>query len=54
MDEYYREMHNVRRRRDITGALGTGLGIFNGMDPEVLVNKLDTATSDLHKLEHPS
>lgn len=39
-----------RMRRDLTGVLGTGLGILNGIDSEILMNKLATATSDLTKL----
>ncbi|KAK4811065.1 hypothetical protein QYF61_016351 [Mycteria americana] len=41
-----------RTRRDVTGIIGTGLGVLNSIDAEVLVNKLST-TSDLNKLEHP-
>ncbi|XP_076194341.1 uncharacterized protein LOC143160464 [Aptenodytes patagonicus] len=42
-----------RTRRDVTGIIGTGLGVLNSIDAEVLVNKLSVATSDLSKLEHP-
>ncbi|XP_076212573.1 LOW QUALITY PROTEIN: uncharacterized protein LOC143169181 [Aptenodytes patagonicus] len=42
-----------RTRRDVTGIVGTGLGVLNSIDAEVLVNKLSTATSDLNKLKHP-
>ena len=42
-----------RTRRDVTGIIGTGLGVLNSIDAEVLVNKLSTTTSDLNKLEHP-
>ncbi|XP_076185054.1 uncharacterized protein LOC143156043 [Aptenodytes patagonicus] len=42
-----------RTRREMAGITGTGLGVLNSIDAEVLVNKLSTATSDLNKLEHP-
>ncbi|XP_031980095.1 uncharacterized protein LOC116451072 [Corvus moneduloides] len=42
-----------RMRRDLTGMLGTGLGVINGIDSEILMNKLATATSDLTKLKQP-
>ncbi|XP_074667533.1 uncharacterized protein LOC141917846 [Strix aluco] len=42
-----------RTQRDATGLLGTGLGILNTIDAEVLVNKLTATTEDLIKLEHP-
>lgn len=42
-----------RPKRDVTGILGTGLGVLNGIDSEVLMNKLVTVTSDLNKLKHP-
>ncbi|KAK4828276.1 hypothetical protein QYF61_024941 [Mycteria americana] len=42
-----------RTRRDVTGIIGSGLGVLNSIDAEVLVNKLSTTTSDLNKLEHP-
>ncbi|XP_071895524.1 uncharacterized protein [Anas platyrhynchos] len=42
-----------RTRRDLTGMLGTGLGILNGIDSEILMNKLATATSELTKLKQP-
>ncbi|XP_067170013.1 uncharacterized protein [Apteryx mantelli] len=42
-----------RTRRDVTGIIGTGLGVLNSIDAEVLVNKLSTTTGDLNKLEHP-
>uniref|UniRef100_A0A8B9BUJ2 Uncharacterized protein n=1 Tax=Anser brachyrhynchus TaxID=132585 RepID=A0A8B9BUJ2_9AVES len=42
-----------RTRRDLTGMLGTGLGVLNGIDWEILMNKLATATSDLTKLKQP-
>ncbi|KAK4818868.1 hypothetical protein QYF61_021073 [Mycteria americana] len=38
--------------RDVTSIIGTGLGVLNSIDAEVLVNKLGTTTSDLNKLEH--
>ncbi|XP_042656327.1 uncharacterized protein LOC122154120 [Tyto alba] len=42
-----------RMKRDLTGVLGTGLGVLNGIDSEVLMNKLATATSDLTRLRQP-
>ncbi|XP_068888050.1 uncharacterized protein [Aphelocoma coerulescens] len=42
-----------RMRRDLSGMLGTGLGVINGIDSEILMNKLATATSDLTKLKQP-
>ena len=33
--------------------MGTGLGILNTIDAEVLMNKLTATTKDLIKLEHP-
>ncbi|RMC21231.1 hypothetical protein DUI87_02089 [Hirundo rustica rustica] len=42
-----------RMRRDLTGILGTGLGVLNGIDSEILMNKLATATNDLVKLRQP-
>lgn len=43
----------ARRKRDLTGVLGTGLGVLNGVDSEILMNKMTTATSDLTKLRQP-
>lgn len=40
-------------RRDLIGVIGTGLGVLNSIDAEVLINKLSTATSNLNKLENP-
>ncbi|XP_053789324.1 uncharacterized protein LOC128782859 [Vidua chalybeata] len=42
-----------RMRRDLTGMLGTGLGVLNGIDSEILMNKLAAATNDLTKLTQP-
>ncbi|XP_056371321.1 uncharacterized protein LOC130266010 [Oenanthe melanoleuca] len=42
-----------RMRRDLTGMFGTGLGVLNGIDSEMLANKLATATNDLTKLGQP-
>lgn len=39
-------------RRDAIGILGTGLGVLNSIDADVLANKLSLETSDLYKLEH--
>lgn len=36
----------------MTGVLGTGLGVLNDTDTEVLMSKLVTITSDLNKLKH--
>lgn len=40
-------------RRGVNGITRTGLGVLSSIDAEVLINKLSTDTSDLHKLEHP-
>uniref|UniRef100_A0A8C3PND6 Uncharacterized protein n=1 Tax=Calidris pygmaea TaxID=425635 RepID=A0A8C3PND6_9CHAR len=42
-----------RTTRDATGIIGTGLGVLNSIDAEVLANKLSTTANDLNKLEHP-
>lgn len=42
-----------RTQRDITGVGGTGLGILNSIDSEVLMNKLAATTRDLTKLQQP-
>ncbi|XP_042660992.1 uncharacterized protein LOC122154684 [Tyto alba] len=42
-----------RMKRDLTGVLRTGSGVLNGIDSEVLMNKLATATSDLTRLRQP-
>ncbi|RMC21090.1 hypothetical protein DUI87_01947 [Hirundo rustica rustica] len=42
---------NFRNKRDLTGLLGTGLGVLNTIDSEVLLNKLTTIGSDLVKLQ---
>lgn len=42
-----------RTRRDLTGLFGTGLGVLNRIDSEILVNKLATVTNDLVKLRQP-
>ncbi|RMC19805.1 hypothetical protein DUI87_03370 [Hirundo rustica rustica] len=44
---------NFRSKRDFTGLLGTGLGVLNTIDSEVLMNKLTTIGSDLVKLQQP-
>ncbi|RMC09858.1 hypothetical protein DUI87_13645 [Hirundo rustica rustica] len=44
---------NFRNKRDLTGLLGTGLGVLNRIDSEVLLNKLTTIGSDLVKLQQP-
>lgn len=36
---------------DLTGVLGTGLGVLNTIDSEVLMNKLAATTSDQAKLQ---
>lgn len=40
-------------RRHVTGILGTGLGVLNGIDSEVIINKLVTINNYLNKLQHP-
>uniref|UniRef100_A0A8D2M0Y0 Uncharacterized protein n=1 Tax=Zonotrichia albicollis TaxID=44394 RepID=A0A8D2M0Y0_ZONAL len=42
-----------RMRKDLTGILGTGLGVLNGIDSEILMNKLATAAGSLTKLRQP-
>lgn len=42
-----------RMQRDLTGILGTGLGVLNGIDSEILMNKLTTAVSDLRNVDQP-
>ncbi|XP_068280354.1 uncharacterized protein [Nyctibius grandis] len=42
-----------RQQRDLTGALGTGLGILNGIDSEILINKLASLGDDMTKLQQP-
>ncbi|XP_058664607.1 uncharacterized protein LOC131560012 [Ammospiza caudacuta] len=42
-----------RTKRDLTGILGTGLGVLNGIDSEILMNKLATAAGSLTKLKQP-
>ncbi|RMC20819.1 hypothetical protein DUI87_01672 [Hirundo rustica rustica] len=44
---------NFRNKRDLTGLLGTGLGVLNTIDSEVLLNKLTTIGSNLVKLQQP-
>ncbi|XP_074667534.1 uncharacterized protein LOC141917847 [Strix aluco] len=44
---------NQRQRRDTTGILGTGLGVLNSINSEVIMNKLATATQDLNQLQQP-
>ncbi|XP_071884738.1 uncharacterized protein [Anas platyrhynchos] len=39
--------------RDATGLLGTGLGILNSIDAEVLMSRVTATTDDLRKLEQP-
>lgn len=39
--------------RDVTGFVGTGLGILNIIDSEVLMNKLATTNRDLTELQQP-
>ncbi|KAK4806434.1 LOW QUALITY PROTEIN: hypothetical protein QYF61_013927 [Mycteria americana] len=40
-------------KRDVTGVLGTGLGVLNSIAAEVLAKKLATVTNDLSALKHP-
>lgn len=42
-----------RANTDVTGVLGTGLGVLNSIDAEVLANKLAIVTIDLNRLNHP-
>ncbi|XP_075625630.1 LOW QUALITY PROTEIN: uncharacterized protein LOC142604244 [Balearica regulorum gibbericeps] len=42
-----------RTQRDLTGTLGTGMGILNSIDAEILANKLAAATKDVQGLQHP-
>lgn len=42
-----------RIQRDLTGMIGTGLGVLNRIDSETLMNKLAPATSDLAKIRQP-
>lgn len=37
---------------DATGLLGTGLGILNSIDAEVLGSRITATTDDLRKLEY--
>uniref|UniRef100_A0A8C5TKU6 Integrase catalytic domain-containing protein n=1 Tax=Malurus cyaneus samueli TaxID=2593467 RepID=A0A8C5TKU6_9PASS len=48
-----RNSFNKRTQRDITGVVGTGLGILNNIDSEVLMNRLAATTRDLRKLQQP-
>uniref|UniRef100_A0A8C3V036 Uncharacterized protein n=1 Tax=Catharus ustulatus TaxID=91951 RepID=A0A8C3V036_CATUS len=48
-----RDPSKKRITRDITGVVGTGLGILNSIDLEALMNKLATTTEDLTKLRQP-
>ncbi|XP_074703747.1 uncharacterized protein LOC141933198 [Strix aluco] len=45
--------HTKRTQRDLTGALGTGLGVLNSIDSEVIMNKLTTSISDLTNIQRP-
>ncbi|XP_064258607.1 uncharacterized protein LOC135289142 [Passer domesticus] len=42
-----------RQKRELTGILGTGLGILNTIDSEVIMNKLTATGSDIVKLQQP-
>lgn len=44
---------NLRKKRDLTGLLETGLGVLNTVDSEVLMNKLTTVGSDSVKIQQP-
>ncbi|XP_023803468.1 uncharacterized protein LOC111945006, partial [Cyanistes caeruleus] len=48
-----RNSFHKRMTRDITGVVGSGLGILNSIDSEVLMNKLAVATKDLTKIQQP-
>ncbi|XP_042748656.1 LOW QUALITY PROTEIN: uncharacterized protein LOC122192214 [Lagopus leucura] len=42
-----------RAKRDVSGILGTGLGVLNSIDTEILMSKLNAITSNIHELQHP-
>ena len=42
-----------RIQRDLTGVLGTGLGVLNNIDSEVIMNKLTTSVNNLTNLQQP-
>ncbi|XP_064591958.1 uncharacterized protein LOC135459657 [Zonotrichia leucophrys gambelii] len=46
-----RSSFKTRTPTDVTGVVGTGLGILNSIDSEVLMNKLAATTRDLTKLQ---
>ncbi|XP_075595288.1 uncharacterized protein LOC142599302 [Balearica regulorum gibbericeps] len=48
-----RTLTTKRTRRDLTGVLGTGLGVLNSIDSEVIMNKLAASISDLARLQQP-
>lgn len=51
---YGRTLTPLRRlKRDVTGILGTGLGVLNSIDVKILANKLATITCNLTKLKYP-
>ncbi|XP_055648759.1 uncharacterized protein LOC129783095 [Falco peregrinus] len=53
---WLRQRGNIYRNRivrDVTGMLGTGLGVLNSIDSEVIMNKLAATTADLSKLQQP-
>ncbi|XP_053911664.1 uncharacterized protein LOC128850707 isoform X1 [Cuculus canorus] len=50
---WLRRSSQRRITRDLTGVLGTRLGVLNSIDSEVLMNKLATTTYDLAKMQQP-
>ena len=48
-----RTLSTRRTRRDLTSVLGTGLGVLNSINLEVIMNKLATLISDLANLQQP-
>lgn len=48
-----RSSFTTRKLKDVTSVIGTGLGILNSIDSEVLMSKLAATTRDLSKLQQP-
>lgn len=42
-----------RQKKDLTGLLGSGLGVLNTIDSEVSMNKLTALGGDMVKLQQP-
>lgn len=49
----YQSLYQNRMKRDVTGIVGTGLGVLNAIDSEVIMNKLAATTRDISKLQQP-